>query len=104
MIRHVVLFTWNAETTDADIVAITQGLRQLPSIVPELRAYHVGPDLNIGGNADYAVVADFDDLAGYEAYRDHPEHVSVRDTLIMPKVASRSAVQYEIGAPTDSQP
>ena len=100
MIRHVVTFTWIDGTTADDVAEITARLRGLTAVIPELRSYAVGPDLGIGGTADFAIVADFDDVAGYEAYRDHPEHEVVRSTVIMPRVAARSAVQYEVPNPS----
>lgn len=96
VIRHVVLFTWKAETTDADVAAITERLRSLPGAIASLRSYYVGADLGISGTADYAVVADFDNEAGFLEYQSHPLHVAVRDELIMPQVAARSAVQYQL--------
>jgi hypothetical protein len=44
-------------------------------LLPVPRAYHVGPDLGLaGGNFEFAVAADFDDLEGYLVCRDNPEH------------------------------
>lgn len=98
MIRHVVTFTWTDETTPEDVDEIVQRLRALPVNIAELRSYFVGPDLGLGGTADFAIVADFDDVAGFEVYRDHPEHVAVATECIAPCIATRSAVQYELRA------
>jgi len=98
MIRHVVTFAWVDTITPDEIAEITTRLRALPAAIPELRGYAVGPDLGIGGSADFAVVADFDDVAGYEAYRDNPQHEAVRSEWIMPRVAARSSVQYSLDA------
>jgi hypothetical protein len=49
----------------------------------------------IPGNFDFAVAADFDDVDGYLAYRDHPEHRAIVTEFIQPIVAERAAVQYE---------
>ena len=95
MLRHVVTFTWNDRATPAALEEIVAALRALPGQIPELRAYHVGPDVGLDdGNADFAVVADFDDEAGWRAYQRHPAHQAVRDRL-RAIVASRAAVQYE---------
>lgn len=96
MIRHVVIFTWNDDTTADDVDEVIERLRSLPALIPELRGYAVGPDLGLGANADFAVVADFDDVTGFEAYRDHPEHQAVISECIAACVATRSAVQYEV--------
>ena len=63
-------------------------LRKLPGLIAELRGYDVGPDAGINqGNYDFAVVADFDDRAGYLAYRNHPAHRAVVDKHITPIVS-----------------
>jgi hypothetical protein len=41
------------------------------------------------------VVADSDDLEGYQVYRDNPEHREIIGTFIQPKAAQRAAVRYE---------
>ncbi len=62
MLRHVVCLTWTDDATPDAVAAVAAGLGELPSLIPELRGYHFGPDAGIAsGNADFAVVADFDD-------------------------------------------
>ena len=74
---------------------LPDALAGLPGKIPELRAYHFGTDARINvGNYDFVVTADFDDEAGYLAYRDHPEHRAVADTLIVPHITDRAAVQF----------
>jgi hypothetical protein len=56
-----------------------------------------GPDLGVNeGNADFAIVADFDDADSYLAYRDHPAHVDVVKRSIAPISSQRRAVQFEL--------
>ena len=51
---------------------LTGPVRMLGWVGNVLRAYHVGPDLGLaGGNFEFAVVADFDDLEGYQVYQDN---------------------------------
>lgn len=95
MIRHVVAFTWTPETTPERVEQITAELTSLSKSIPAIRSYACGPDAGItSGNADYAVVADFDDEAGYITYRDHPDHKEIIARLIAPAIAQRAAVQY----------
>ncbi len=97
MLRHVVLFTWAPGTTPDQIAAVTDGLRALPAVIPEVRGYRVGEDIGVSdGNHDFAVVADFDSVAGFVAYRDHPAHQAVVVERIRPILAERAAVQYEV--------
>jgi Stress responsive A/B Barrel Domain len=96
MFRHVVLFKWTGQETDAQVRSLSDALAKLPGAIPEIRAYRFGPDAGINpGNSDFAVVADFDDAEGYATYRDHPAHREVVERYVSPIVASRSAVQFD---------
>ena len=96
MIRHVVLFRWSAEATPERKQRVVTELGRLPAILPTLRAYRLGADLGlVEGNYEFAAVADFDDLDGYLAYRDNPEHQAIIAEFIRPIAAERAAVQYE---------
>jgi hypothetical protein len=96
-VRHVVTLTFREDTPAERIEEIVTALRALPAAVPELRSYVVGPDLGKSdGNASLGIVADFDSWSGYEAYRDHPDHVAAATDLILPVLAGRGAVQMEV--------
>ena len=98
MFRHVVMLRWNESATAEERAAVPDALRSLPPVIPEIRSYDVGVDAGLApeGNSDLVVVADFDDVAGYVVYRDHPVHQDVIARLIRPILASRAAVQCEI--------
>lgn len=97
MLRHVALFRWADGTTAEQKQALVQGLARLPSLIPDLRDYRFGDDAGLlEGNWDFAVVADFDDVDGWRAYREHPEHRRVLSELIAPVAAERAAVQYRL--------
>ena len=97
MIRHVVLFRWTDEAAPEQKQRAADELGRLPALVPSLRTFSLGPDLGINqGNFDFAVAADFDDVDGYLAYRDHPEHRAIVAQFTTPIVAQRFAVQYEL--------
>lgn len=96
MIRHIVLFSWKPEATDEQTRKGATELAKLPSRVPSVRAFASGPDAGLsGGNFDFAVSADFDDLAGFSAYRDDRGHREVIQRYILPITAQRVAVQFE---------
>jgi hypothetical protein len=93
VIRHVSVLTFDAGT---DIAPIEQALATLPGHLT-MRAYAFGRDLAVDdGNGSFAVVADFDTLDDYRAYRDDPEHRRIIAELIRPALASRAAVQYSV--------
>lgn len=96
MIRHVSVLTFVPDVDDAQIQAIETELAQLPSRL-RFRAYHYGRDLGFNeGNASFGIVADFDTLEEYFAYRDDPEHMRILTQVIRPILGARSAVQYEL--------
>jgi hypothetical protein len=97
MFRHVVMFKWTEAATEEQKRNVSARLAQLPDAIPELKAYHFGPDVGINdGNYDFVVVADFADRAAYLSYRDNPEHRAAVDEAITPIRADRAAVQYEL--------
>lgn len=97
MLRHIVLLTWTEDATEEQKAAVAAGLAELPGRIPELRRYEIGVDAGLGkGNADLAVLAEFDDADGYAVYRDHPAHQAVITERILPILASRVAIQHRL--------
>jgi stress responsive alpha/beta barrel protein len=97
VIRHVSVFTFVADATNVQVQAVVDALATLRA---RLRAkeYSFGPDLGLNdGNASFVVVADFETVDDYHAYLDDPEHQRILAELIRPILASRTAVQYEVG-------
>ncbi len=75
MIRHTVVFRFAEGTPAERVQAIREALMGLPGRVPEVRGFSCGGDLGLReGNADFAIVAEFDDEDGWRAYQDDPEH------------------------------
>jgi hypothetical protein len=90
--RHISLLTL---TPDADVEAVAAAIRNLPSTVSSIRGYSVGVDAGLAeGNATIAVVADFDDVDGYLAYRDDPSHRAVLAEHVAPVLVARTALQH----------
>ena len=97
MIRHVVVFRWRDGVQDEQVDAARAGLAALPHLVPTIRAFAFGDDIGVNeGNADLAVTVDFDDVDGYLAYRDHPDHQALVRDHIAPILAERLATQFSV--------
>lgn len=97
MVRHIVMLELVESHGPRDVDRILEAVGGLPGSIPEIRSYSASVDLGLAaGNAQVCIVADFDDVAGYEAYRDHPEHQRVISEAIKPVLASRSAVQIAL--------
>ena len=77
-LRHIV--TWKLAAADeagrdAAAVRIAELLNELPPLVPAIRTLTVGRNVvESPSSHDVALVADFDDEGGLEAYQVHPEH------------------------------
>ncbi len=97
------MFRWVEGTSAADVEAFASGLAGLPALIPSIRSYRFGPDAGLGlsANADYAVVADFDDVEGYATYAAHPAHQDVIVRLLRPLVAERLSVQFTCPPPDE---
>ncbi len=96
MLRHTVVYTWAEGTTGADLAGLTGMLERLPGLIPEIRSYWFGANLGlVPGNADFAIVADFEDEAGWRAYAAHPDHQPVL-AFVGAHAAHRMAVQAQI--------
>lgn len=98
-LRHVV--AWKLAAEDADTRAehareITARLNALVGVVPSVRALSVGPNAAYPDtNWDIAIVADFDDAAGLDAYQVHPAHQDVV-VYVRSVVSDRAAVDFEV--------
>lgn len=100
MIRHVAVFRFVASFTDAEREEWMAMVRALPDRIPQLRSMSVGADV-LGGPSSHevAIVADFDDLEGLDAYTRHPAHAEVLEKSAPVKV-SLATVDFEVLGPT----
>ena len=97
MFRHVVMFRWTADATDESKARVATELATMPPEIDAISHYTFGPDVGLAdGNWDFAVVADFADVAGYIAYRDHGSHQALIAQWIRPIIAERAAVQFDV--------
>jgi hypothetical protein len=97
-VTHVVLLQLKKEATAEEKTAIIEGLRALPSQIPEIAAYRCGMDLGLDPAAqDIAIVGEFRSVADYQAYAKHPAHTRLIASKIKPLLATRAAVQFEHG-------
>ncbi len=92
--RHTLMLRFNEEATEARQRALLEALAQLPEVIPQIRRYQFGLDLGIAGNADLALVADFDSEEDWRIYRDHPDHQVVARDYLRPITAEAIRVQY----------
>ena len=91
MYTHVVFFYLHSREK---LGAVTELLLSLTDKVPSLQQIEVGADDEPSPrSADLCLITRFADRAGYEAYRDHPEHVAVVEQ-IKPLVMASKKVDW----------
>jgi hypothetical protein len=101
--RHVVLLRWADDVPDGHVERVRSGLDALPSQIPQIRSFLHGSDVGVSeGNYDYVVVADFDNVRDWRAFREHPSHLVFMEEHIKGKVKDRAAIQYQ--TPVDRDP
>ena len=93
----MIIFTFKPGTGARQVAEAAGELDRLPGLVASIRRLSHGADL--GGfehNADYALIADFDDLDGYVAYRDDPRHRQIITDTMEPLIEQYVRVQYAL--------
>jgi hypothetical protein len=98
--RHIVLMTWKRELSADELARVGDALDQLGAQSPDVRQISHGADAGVRpGGASYALIADFDDPAGWQAYSAHPAHDVVREVM-RDLVATQSVAQFWAGRPS----
>lgn len=93
-INHLVLLKLK-EANEANIAAALAQLRSLEGKIPSLRSLRVGADLIRSPRSyDIGLMATFDDLAGLQAYQEHPVHLPVL-AYVRENCSTIAAADYE---------
>ena len=97
---HVVVLRLQESATAEQKATIVDGLRALPSQIPEIVSYRAGLDLGLDPSGCHVgIVGTFESAATYATYAKHPAHVGLIAEQIKPVLAKRAAVQY---SPSDT--
>lgn len=97
MLAHIVLLKWNDKITDEAIAAITENFGKLPAAIPEIKSYEFGPNAGVmKGQADYALVAKFDNAEELMSYIKHQAHQDFMNEYSMPYIESFQSAQFEL--------
>lgn len=85
VVRHVVMFRYTEDASDAEIQEITEAFRALQDKIPGIVSFEHGvnnspEDLNQGFTHAYVIT--FEDEAARDAYLPHPEHQQFVDVLM----------------------
>lgn len=96
VLRHVVLFAWQDDTSAAKIQEIEEAFAALPDKVDEIAAFEWGTDVSVENLAQgytHAFLVTFKDEKAREAYLPHPDHQAFV-TLIKPHMEKVLVIDY----------
>ena len=100
MVRHIVMFKlkeeFNGKTARENAEEAKARAEQLKDLVPSVEKMEVvcnAPAAD-GTNYELALICDFQDMAGLDAYQKHPEHVKF-GAFISQMRESRACIDYE---------
>lgn len=76
MIKHVVLFKFKPDSSEARFGELEKRLKGLPGLIPEIKSYEFGLDVMRSARSyDFALVSAFEDIESLNRYQTHPAHV-----------------------------
>lgn len=96
MIKHIVMWKFKDEVSEADKLEMKHQLESLKGVVPTLIDIEIGMDL-VGKEAskDMVLYSEFASMEDLAAYAGHSEHLKVVE-FVKPLVSERAVVDYEV--------
>lgn len=93
------LFRWTSSATQGQVAAAGAALLGMLGKIPEIHAVSFGHNL-AESRAEYthALLVVVDDMAAVKRYVDHPHHVEVAKTFLLPIREARLAIDFEVPA------
>jgi hypothetical protein len=106
VVSHIVLFRPKADLTEADRRGMFEALAVAANDIPSVRRFHIGRRITHGRPYEqmmaehypFSAVIEFDDLAGLQAYLDHPQHEKL-GALFYQLLDAGLVYDYEMDAP-----
>lgn len=96
MIRHMVLFRFQARATDQDREAVLCGLAELPHLFPAIRSFDLGTNISQRDRTfSHVMTLEFDDREQLESYLNSSAHEDFVKDCFRPNVEQRAIASYE---------
>ena len=100
MVKHVILWQFKEELSDAEKAAIKAGIKAglegLAVQIPGLVEIHVNINALPSSNADLMLDTTFESAEALKGYSTHPAHVAVANSKVRPYYKNRVCLDYEI--------
>lgn len=96
MIKHIVMWRFNADVSEMDKMEMQRQLEALKELVPTVVELEIGRNRAEGPAAwDIVLYSGFNSMEGLNAYAVHPEHLKVAD-FVRSLVCERAVADYEV--------
>jgi hypothetical protein len=96
VIKHIVCFSFKADTSAADVQATLDALDALPGQIAWVRNWSLGKNTSTRDTTyGYALHCDFADETELQNYLTHPAHEQVARERLAKHWGSRAIVDYE---------
>ena len=94
MVKHVVLFKFKPETTQAQRQALADALNALPALISEIKGMKVAWTVSgrSARNAQLALFSEFESAATLDRYLAHPEHQKI---LPLVEAVSENRISFD---------
>ncbi|KXS14686.1 dabb-domain-containing protein [Gonapodya prolifera JEL478] len=100
-VTHIVLLKKKPTATSESIDAFVKGITALHGVVPGVIRATAGETFTTerAQGFTHLLVVELVDRAALQMYQTHPDHVAVRDKVIVPNFEGMLAVDLDVGAP-----
>jgi hypothetical protein len=96
MIKHIVMWKFKDEVSEADKLEMKRKLEALMGAVPMLVDIEIGTDVSCkDASMDMVLYSEFASTDDLQAYAGHPEHLKVVE-FVKPLVCERAVVDYTV--------
>jgi len=99
MVKHIVMWRINpseGQSREQTLSTMRNALNGLPAQISVIKGYEVGVASSRSPSSyDIVLISAFDSWEDLKAYRDHPEHVKVKDYIAEIRTEA-AVVDYEI--------
>ena len=94
MVKHVVLFKFKPETTQAQRQALADALNALPALISEIKGLQVAWTVSgrSARNAQLALFSEFESTAALDRYIAHPDHQKI---LPLVEAVSENRISFD---------
>ncbi len=96
MLRHVVLFKFNEQTTPKQVQEVVDAFAALPKQIDAIQDFETGTDVSVENKSEgytHCFLVTFRDAAGRDAYLPHPAHKAF-GKLVRPRLEKVLVFDY----------